>query len=145
MRNNLRAYLKKQVDDRDFTIHYHIGGGLSGKTDFRLQGDGSYELWSTVTKGRERKSYCGQVETSQVEQVVQDMLATKVWQARHLYPTPALDDPDAKIAVKAGDQKSEVVLWVSEIRESPPFQKAQGQLLSLIHDLSQGEVLENGQ
>ena len=145
MRKSLRAYRAKKVAAQDFAIHYHIGGGLSGETDFRLWGDGNYDLWSTVTKGRQRKSYCGQMESCLVDEVVEQMLATKVWQVRHLYPTPALDDPDAMIAVKAGNQKSEVVLWVSEIRESPPFQKVQEQLLSLIHDVSQGEVLENGQ
>ncbi|MGB0385897.1 MAG: hypothetical protein ACPGWR_13845 [Ardenticatenaceae bacterium] len=121
MRNSLKAYLAKQIPNTDFMIHYHIGGGLMGETDLRLRGDGSYELWTTATTRRKRKSYSGQVETSQVEQVVQDMLAAKLWQARHLYARPALDDAEAIISVEAGEQKKQVLLWVSEIRESPLF------------------------
>lgn len=145
MPRSLNAYLKNEITGSDFAIHYYIGGGLGGKTDFRLRGDGSYQLWSTATRGRLKKSYCGQVPTCQVEQVAERMLATRVWKVRHDHASRWLDDAGAKICVFAKGQESEVMLWLSEVRESPPFTTAQNQLLSLIHDISAGEVLENGQ
>lgn len=150
MRNSFEAYLLKEIAKTDFMIHYHIGGGLMGETDLRLRGDGAYDLWTTATPRRKRKSYFGQVNISQVEQVVQDMLAVKLWQVRHLYAIPALDDPEAIISVEAGEQKNQVLLWVSEIRESPPFFSVREQLEALIDDLSRGtgqreEVVKNGQ
>ncbi|MGB0385896.1 MAG: hypothetical protein ACPGWR_13840 [Ardenticatenaceae bacterium] len=144
MPNNLRAYLKKQVDDRDFTIHYYMGGGLGGETSFYLFGDGRYELWSTVTRGHQRKIYSGQVPLSQVEQVVQEMLSVKIWRVRHDPSSRWLDDPRAMVSLKARGQKSIVMLWVSEIRESPPFIAVQRPMLALIRHISKGEVLENG-
>jgi hypothetical protein len=142
MSKNLRAYLKKEVDDRDFTIHYYMGGGLGGETSFYLLGDGSVELWSTVTKGHERKIYSGQLPVSQVEQVVQEMLAVKIWRVRH-EPSTRLDDAKVMVSVKGRGQKSIVMLWASEIRESPPFMAVQRSLLGLIRQISKGEVLEN--
>lgn len=149
MRNSLKAYLLKEIPPTDFMIHYHIGGGLMGETDLRLRGDGAYELWTTATPRRKRKNYSGQVKVYQVELVVKNMLAVKLWQVRHLYAIPALDDPEAIISVEAGEQKNQVLLWVSEIRESPPFFSMREQLEALIDDLSRGrgrrdEVVQNG-
>ena len=146
MPRSLRAYLKKEITSSDFVIHYYIAGGFSGATDFRLRGDGSYDLSSRVTKGHEHKSYSGRLAAgaSQVEKIVHKMLETRIWRVRHLYATPALDDVGAKIAVTAGEQNSEVMLWVSEIREIPPFVIVQRELLTLIHQVSQGEVIEYG-
>lgn len=141
MHKNLKAYLSQKISDTDFAIHYHIGNDFCGETDFRLQGNGTYDLWTTVTNGRRKKSYSGQVAICQVEQVVEEMLTTRIWQVQHIYATRALDDPGAKIAIEVANQKSEVMLWASEIRESPPFAAVQAQLLSLIDEVSQGQVL----
>ena len=143
-RSSLKAFLEKKIAKSDFAIHYYMGGGLGGETDFRLQGDGAYELWSTVTEERQRKSYCGQVAPCQVEELVQDMLMTQVWQVRHEPKSRGLDEPGAMIEVMASGRKSSVILWLSEIRESPPFVAVQQRLLCLIHQLSVGEVLESG-
>ena len=144
MPKSLKAYLSKKISASDFVIHYYIAGGFSGATDFRLRGDGSYELCSNVTQGHQKKSYSGQLATLKVEQIAQKMLETRVWRVDHLYPTPALDDAGARIVVESASQKSEVVLWISEIRERPPFAAVQKQLLSLVHEVSAGEILENG-
>lgn len=144
MRRLLEAYLKKEIASADLTIHYVIAGGLGGETNFRLHGDGRYELYSNVTLSHQRKRYSGQVSVSQVENVAQKMLATKIWQVWHDHESRGLDESGAKITVAAHGQKSEVMLWVSEIRESPAFARVQRQLLSLIHEISQGEVLEKG-
>ena len=141
MHKSLKAYQSQKISDTDFAIHYHIGNDFCGETDFRLQGNGTYDLWTTVTNGRQKKSYSGQVAVCEVEQVVEEMLANRIWQVRHIYPMRALDDPGAKIAIEAANQKFEVMLWASEIEESPPFAAVQGELLSLIHEVSQGQVL----
>lgn len=143
MPRSLKAYLNKEITAKDFVIHYHIGGGLMGETDLQLQGDGSYQFWTTATKGRQKKSHSGQVMIPQVEQVVQSMLAAKIWQVRHIYTSPALDDAGAMITVFAKRQKFEIVLWVSEIGESPSFQKVQEQLRDLIQNVSDVEGLES--
>lgn len=143
-RSSLNAYLEKKIVKSDFAIHYYMGGGLGGETDFRLQGDGAYELWSTVTEERQRKSYCGQVPPCRVEDLVQNMLMTQVWQVRHEPKSRGLDEPGAMIAVTASGRESSVILWLSEIRESLPFIAVQRRLLCLIHELSMGEVLESG-
>lgn len=143
MRNSLRAYLQQKIAGNEFMIHYHIGNDFSGETDFRLQGDGSYHLWSTVTQGYLRKSYSGQVAPEQVRKIAQDMLNAKVWRVKHTHPR-GLDDPDVKITVFAKGQKSGVVLWLSEVRESLPFAGIQQKLLEVVHRVSEGEVLENG-
>lgn len=140
----LRAYLNSEIASDDFVIHYEMVAGLGGDTYFHLQGDGSYELSSTVTAGHESKSYLGQVPVFRVKEVVKKMLSTKVWQVQHDHASRWLDDPGAKITVEAGNENSFVMLWVSEIRESPPFVRVQRQFLSLIHEISKGEVLEKG-
>jgi len=90
----------------NLVIHYYIAGGFSGATDFRLRAapsflGRSYELWSTLTttKEHQRKSYSGQVATSQVEEIVQKMLGSKIWQVRHEHSNRWLDNPGAKIKI----------------------------------------------
>ncbi len=145
MQNSLQAYLDKQIPASDFAIHYHIGDDFSGETDFQLRGDGTYELWSTVTPGRQHRTYSGQVSLAQVEQLVQELLAAEVWQTKHVRDKPGEDDPEASITIEADGQTFQVVLWVSEIRDSPPFARSQQALLTLVHTVSGGEVLEGGQ
>lgn len=145
MKNCLREYFEKGTEVSDFVIHYHIGNSFSGETEFRLQGGGNYELSSTVTKGRQRKTYTGQVEVEQVKQVVKELLDAEVWKVKHFRDKPGDDDPEASIEIEASGQKFKVVLWVSEIRKSPQFAKAQQELLTLTHTLSAGEILETGQ
>ena len=144
MKDCLNEYFEKQTDVSNFVVHYHIGDSFSGETEFRLEGDGKYELWSTATKGRQRKTYTGQVEVEQVKQMVKEFLDAEVWEVRHFRDKPGDDDPEASIEVECGGQKYRVALWVSEIRKSPQFVKAQQALLTLAHTLSAGEVLESG-
>ena len=145
MKNCLRAYLEERMAASDFVIHYHIGNSFSGETEFMLGGDGNYELWSTVTKGRHRITYSGQVEVEQVKQVAKEFLDAEIWKTEHLREKPIPDDPEASIIIECAGQKFKVVLWVSEIRKSPQFAKAQQSLLTLVHTLSSGEILETGQ
>lgn len=144
MQDALRAYVEKRPPGSDFLIRYHIGNTFSGETDFRLRGDGAYALWSTVTEGRRKRTYAGQIEEARVERLAALFLESRIWEARHLRQTPAMDDPRATIGVESGGQASEVALWASEIPDSPPFAEAQRELLALIHDLSTGEILEGG-
>ncbi len=145
MHTNLQAYLDHHLAAPEFAIHYHIGDDFNGETELRLRGDGHYTLESNVIQDRQRKTYQGQVTTERVAQVVQSLQAAHVWEAHHIHPRPAEDDPEAIIAVTAAGKEARVVLWVSEIAESPPFQAAQRALLALVQELSHGEVLEGGQ
>jgi len=141
----LKAFLEKKIPGNDFVINYHIGNSFSGETYFRLVGDGNYELWSTVTEGRQKKTYSGQIKVEQVQQIVESFLDAEVWKAKHFHKKPSHDDPETSIIIGCGSQEFQVALWVSEIRESPQFAKAQQSLLTLVHILSAGEILETGQ
>jgi len=142
---NLKAYLNETLPPAEFAIYYHIGDDFSGETDLRLRGDGDCKLESTVTQGRQRKTYHGHVPPNRVAVVVRKLQESCIWEVRHVHPRPGEDDPEAIIAVEAAGKRDQVVLWVSEIGECPPFAKAQAPLLALVHELSKGEVLESGQ
>jgi hypothetical protein len=144
MEQALRAYLSEGATRPELTIHYHIGNSFSGETELRLRGDGAYELWSTVTQGRQRKTYSGTVEVSRVEELVRKFLEVELWNVRHLGQKRAHDDPEASIGIEINGERFAVALWVSEISQSPAFSQAQQELLSLARDVSAGEVLEQG-
>lgn len=144
MKDCLNEYLEKATGVSDFLIHYHIGNSFSGETEFKLKGDGDYELWSTVTKGRQRRTYSGKVNVEQVKQVVKEFSDAEIWEVKHFRDKPGDDDPEASIEIECDGQKFKVALWVSEIRNSPQFAKAQQALLTLAHALSGGEILESG-
>jgi hypothetical protein len=144
MKNCLQSYIEKRVAASDLAIRYHVGNSFSGETELRLGGDGKYELWSTVTKGRQRKTYSGQLEVEQVEQVAKELLENEIWEIKHFPDGPVPDDPEASIEIECAGQKFKAALWVSEIRKSPRFAKAQQALLTLVHTLSDGEILESG-
>lgn len=145
MQDILKAYLAREMAGSDITFYYHIGDSFSGESDFQLRGDGSYEVWSTVTKERQRKNYSGHLDLSQVEALAQAMIAVQIWEVKHIRSKPGEDDPQAIIGVKTGQQNFQVVLWVSEISKSPPFVEVQKHILDLVHEVSNGEVLEIGQ
>lgn len=58
--------------------------------------------------------------------------------------TNGLDNPEARIEVRAGEDAFAAVLWVSEIDDVKPFDEIQEQILDLARRLSDGEVLEGG-
>jgi hypothetical protein len=145
MERSLDAYLAREVPPAEFAVHYRIGDEFSGETEFRLWGDGRYDLRSTVTPGRATRTFAGQAEAAEVEELVRALKEARIWEATHVRTKPGEDDPEASIAVEGAGQEERVALWVSEIRESPPFARAQQALLALIRRLSGGEVLEGGQ
>jgi hypothetical protein len=144
MEQALRSYLDQQSARAELVIEYQIGNSFSGETELTLRGDGAYELWSTVTQGRQRKNYSGVIEVSRVEELLRKILEVELWNVRHLDEKRRQDDPGASIAVEINGEKFKVVLWVSEISRSPSFSQVQEKLLSLVNELSSGEVLENG-
>jgi hypothetical protein len=144
MHDSIEEYLDQAISTSEFAIYYHIGDSFSGETDLLLKGDGQYELWSTVTQGRQRKEYTGQLVPERVREIAKTMQTVQLWEVKHVRAKPGEDDPDAIIGVQTGTARSEVVLWVSEISQSPAFSEVQDRLLSLIHDVSDGEVLESG-
>jgi hypothetical protein len=140
----LNAFLDGSTSPAGFAIHYRIGDAFSGETELHLQGDGAYELWSTATHARERRTYEGSVDEALVRELAGELREAKVWQAAHLRSKPREDDPLAEIAAEADQLNGHVELWVSEIADSAPFRTAQEHLLRLVHELSGGEVLEVG-
>src|SRR4051794_10706665 len=129
MDESLKAYLDGKLPPAHFAIRYQIGDDFSGQTDLRLRGDGEYKLDSTVTEGRQRKTYDGQVPADRVIVVARELQSARVWEVSHVHPRPGEDDPEAIIAVEAADKRAQVVLWVSEIGECPPFAQVQAALL----------------
>lgn len=101
MQEWLQGYLGGTISPHELTISYHIGDEFSGETDFQLGGDGTYALWSTVTRGRARRTFRGQVDHSEVRVLVQEFLDTEIWNVRHVQCIPGDDDPEAVIAVSA--------------------------------------------
>jgi hypothetical protein len=140
----LNAFLDTPISPSGFAIHYRIGDAFSGETELHLQGDGAYELWSTATQGRERRTYEGAVDEALVRELAGELREAKVWQAAHVRSKPREDDPLAEIVVEADQLKGKVELWVSEIADSAPFRTAQERLLGVVRELSEGEVLEAG-
>jgi hypothetical protein len=145
MHDTLSGYLSKNIRASDFSIHYHIGDDFSGETDFRVKGNGEYSLWSTVTEGRQRRTYKGELPPSEVEELATKLLQADLDSVKHVHPRPGEDDPEATISIAHGNKKSQATLWTSEIRECPPFAAAQKSLLALVQRVSRGEVLEAGQ
>jgi hypothetical protein len=145
LKHDLRAFVEHQLPRHELLVSYHIGDEFSGDTAFRLHGDGGYELQSSVTRGRKLLSFSGQIGSDMVEELVRGLLASKVWEANHSHVQPGEDDPEASLTVQTPGHTSNIILWISEIRDNPQFARAQELLLDLIHKLSQGEVLENGQ
>lgn len=144
MREGLQSYLAHTMPRSALSIYYHIGDAFSGETELRLRGDGTYEAWSSVTQGRQRRTYSGVVEVSQVEQLVRKLLEVEIWNVTDVFDKPGEDDPQAVIAVEINSQRFETVLWVSEIRHCPPFEQAQQALLFFLRGVSSGEILEIG-
>lgn len=140
----LLAFLERPESTSGFAIHYRIGDAFSGETEFHLRGDGSYELRSTATAGREQRTYEGRVDTTVVTTLARALSDARVWETVHVRSKPREDDPPAVIAVEANGVGGEVELWVSEIADSPPFRAAQEHVLRLVRELSNGEVLEEG-
>jgi hypothetical protein len=144
MQQWLQGYLDGTISPGELVIIYHIGDEFSGETDVQLHGDGAYRMWSTVTVGRARRAFTGQVSRSDVRAIVQALLSAQIWDVRHVRNIPGDDDPEAIIAVQRGDGREEVILWVSEIDKRPSFAEAQQAILDLIRTVSSGEVLEVG-
>lgn len=144
MPDSIEKYLDQTINASDFVITYHIGDSFSGETDLILKGDGQYELWSTVTSGREHKTYSGQVDSDQVQDIARKMEEVELWKVSHLRSKPGEDDPEALIGIETGSGRWQVVLWVSEIEQSARFVEVQDKLLALVREVSDGEVLETG-
>jgi hypothetical protein len=144
LKTALSAFLEQPESTSGFAIHYRIGDAFSGETEFHLRGDGSYELRSTATAGREERTYEGRVDTNVVTALARALSDAQVWEKVHVRSKPREDDPLATIGVEANGVGGEVELWASEIADSPPFRAAQEHVLGLVRELSNGEVLEEG-
>ncbi len=144
MEQALKAFLDGILDPEEFEIHYHIGGGLWGETEAHLRGTGAYRLSSTVTDGRQLRTYAGRVDTAEVRELTRVALRVRLWEAGHVADRRGRDNPDARIDVTAGAETYPVVLWVSETDEVPAFNEVQQRILDLVRRLSGGEVLEVG-
>lgn len=144
MQETLEAYLSAESPDGSLALHYRIGDAFSGLTDFRLSGDGRYELTSSVTQGRKRKQYTGGAGAAAFQALARAILDERLWEVAHVRQRPGEDDPPAIVEVETPEQMFTVKLWVSEIRLCPAFGRVQTRILDLVRTLSSGEVLESG-
>lgn len=128
----------------DGVLSYAVGDEFRGATELRLATDGAYELRSTRTAGRQELTFDGRIEPERVQAIAAAWRDARLWDVRHLRSKPGDDDPEAILALEAGDTRSEAVLWVSEVPSSEPFRRAREPLLELIQELSDGQVLEYG-
>jgi hypothetical protein len=128
----------------DGVLSYAVGDEFRGATELRLGSDGAYELSSTRTAGRQKLTFEGRVDPERVRAVAAAWREARVWEVEHLRSKPGEDDPEAVLALETGGRRSDVVLWVSEVPSSEPFQRAREPLLELIQELSDGQILEYG-
>ena len=128
----------------DGVLSYEIGDEFRGATELRLGSDGTYELSSTRTAGRQKLTFEGRVDPERVRAVAAAWREAQLWEVEHQRSKPGEDDPEAILALETGGRRSEVVLWVSEVPSSDAFQRAREPLLELIQELSDGEILEYG-
>jgi hypothetical protein len=128
----------------DGVISYEVGDEFRGATAIRLGTDGAYDLRSTRTAGRRELSFEGEIDPERVRAVAAAWREARLWEVRHVRSKPGDDDPEAILALDAGGCRSEVVLWISEVPSSEPFQRAGVPLLDLIQELSDGQILEYG-
>jgi hypothetical protein len=128
----------------DAVLSYAVGDEFRGATELRLGSDGAYELSSTRTADRQRLTFEGRIDPERVRAVAAAWRGARLWEVEHLRSKPGEDDPEAILALETGGRRSAVVLWVSEVRTSEPFQRAREPLLELIQELSDGEILEHG-
>ena len=128
----------------DGVLSYAVGDEFRGATELRLGSDGAYELSSTRTADRQRLTFEGRIDPERVRAVAAAWREARVWEVEHLRSKPGEDDPEAVLALEAGNRRSAVVLWVSEVPSSDAFQRAREPLLVLIQELSDGQILEYG-
>jgi hypothetical protein len=128
----------------DGVLSYEVGDEFRGATAFRLATDGAYELRSTRTTGRRELTFDGRIQPERARAIAATWRDASVWEVRHQRSKPGDDDPEAILALEAGDRRSEVVLWVSEIPSSERFRRAREPLLDLLGELSDGQILEFG-
>jgi hypothetical protein len=120
----LNGYLDGTVAPADLVVRYRIGDSFTGETGLDLRGDGTYDAFSTVTAGRQRRSYRGQLPVDDARSLVRALRDARFWEARHVRSKPREDDPLASLSVAAGGRDAAVEVWVSEIELVPPFAAA---------------------
>ena len=139
----LRAWLLDSSPSGQW-LHYHIGNAFRGETDSLLHADGRYALWSTVTSGRQRREFTGRCDPDDVRAIAELMVRQELWRAKHVAGHQAEDDSEASLEVGDDGRHDRVVLWMSEIRSVPRFERVQEALLCLARRLSGSEILEIG-
>jgi hypothetical protein len=97
-----------------------------------------------VTNDRQRREYSGEVNSADVEALIQTMLDVALWKVKHIASERGLDNAEARIEVTADGETFPVVLWATEIDDVPAFDTVQEQILALVRRVSDGEVLEVG-
>ena len=125
-------------------LTYDIGSEFYGETHAWFGGDGSYRIWSTVTEGRARLDYSGECDPDDVAAAIEAFRREAVWTLSHRRVFQGEDDALVRVAVQDDDGVGQVELWVSEVRGTPDFERAQAPLLELIRRLSGATILETG-
>lgn len=133
-----------QADPQGFWLDYRIGSEFYGETSAHFEADGTYDLWSTVTEGRERRQFSGQHDPRDIGDIVALIDREHLSTVRHVRPNQADDDSLATVDIGDATSRARVELWVSEIESVPAFARVQAAVLDLIRRLSDGTILEAG-
>ncbi len=144
MEDILNKYLSGKIEDYELIIKYHTGNSFLGETFFELKGDGSYKLWSTVTRKRRKREFTGNIDKKLVIELVEIILKKKIWEIKHINPNPADDDAEAIISVQEKNNVFSAVLWISEIRNVEEFKEVINVIIKIIRDISHNKILESG-
>ena len=144
MEKILKKYLAGQITDNELNVEFHIGNSFLGETFFELKGEGSYKLWSTVTRRRKKKEFTGTLDKKKVAELVDFILKKKIWEIKHINPNPADDDAEVIITVRETNNTCRTVLWISEIKDVEPFKEVVNKIIAIIRDISNDEILESG-
>jgi hypothetical protein len=131
-------------DTAGYWLGYHVGSEFYGETDARFQADGRYELWSTVTEGRQRREFSGQCGPEDIRELVSLVAREELWAVHHVRPTQTDDDALARLEAGDGIRHGASELWVSEVESVPSFARVQDAVLELVRRLSAGSILETG-
>ncbi|MEU4802678.1 hypothetical protein [Actinosynnema sp. NPDC023587] len=138
----LKGYLDGRLAPDRFAIRYVIHGS-SGTTEASFAGTGEYRLSSTVTADHRPRSFIGRMGAHDVRELALVALRAGLWRASHV-GAAAVEAPETRIDVTAGEQIFSVVLWTSEATGVRAFDQVQQRILRLVHRLTGGAVQEVG-
>lgn len=145
----LEVVLRDFIDEKiacksQFSIKYHVGNEFAGFTDFKVNGEGVGTLKSNVTEGRVVYETTFKLKAKEVMNLVQTFVNHEFWKIKAVREQGFEDEVKDEITVAYRAQTWSKSLWLEEAKENESFKAVEGVILSLIGEISEGEVLEIG-